>query len=314
VQLNQKALERAAELVVRASALRVAVSRDESGARLIDCGVHVTGGLDAGMGLAEVCLASLGRVSLAAGDPAVWPGPAVAVHTDQPLLACMASQYAGWQIAGERYFAMGSGPMRALRGREPLLEQLELLDHCEAAVGVLESGRLPPAHVCRHIAEECHVDPEDLTLLVAPTRSIAGTVQVVARSVETALHKMHEIGFDLRAVVSGFGVAPLPPVAADDLTGIGRTNDSILYGGTVTLWVRGDDAQLQEIGPQIPSSASSDHGQPFAVVYERYERDFYKIDPRLFSPAVIQLVNMTSGRSHRFGTVLPDVLRRSFES
>ena len=67
------------------------------------------------------------------------------------------------------------------------------------------------------------------------TASIAGSVQVIARSVETALHKMHEIGFDLTQVRSGFGIAPLPPVAADDLVGIGRTNDAMLYGGEVTL-------------------------------------------------------------------------------
>jgi methenyltetrahydromethanopterin cyclohydrolase len=141
---------------------------------------------------------------------------------------------------------------------------------------------------------------------------LAGTVQVVARSVETALHKMHEIGFDLSCVVSGFGAAPLPPVAHDDMTGIGRTNDAVLYGGEVTLWVRGDDQRLAELGPRIPSSSSSDHGQPFSAIFERYDRDFYKIDPLLFSPAVVSLVNLDTGRLHRFGATSPDVLRQSF--
>ena len=150
--------------------------------------------------------------------------------------------------------------------------------------------------------------PDHLTLLAARTASIAGTVQVVARSVETALHKLHELGYDLKNVVSGFGSAPLPPVAADDLAGIGRTNDAILYGGEVTLWVRDDDARLAEIGPQIPSCASRDFGEPFAAIFERYGRDFYKIDPLLFSPAVVTLVNLTSGKSHRFGELRPDVL------
>lgn len=291
----------------------MAILRDESGARIVDCGVHAAGGIEAGRLLAETCLAGLGRVTLATGDASVWPGPAVMVSTDHPVAACMASQYAGWQIVGERYFAMGSGPMRALRGREPLLEQLGAQEHGDAAVGVLESGKLPPPAVCRHIADECHVDPENLTLLVAPTASLAGTIQVVARSVETALHKMHELGLDLTQVHSGWGVAPLPPVAADDLAGIGRTNDAILYGGQVTLWLEGDDQQLSEYGPRIPSCASADFGEPFAAVYERYGRDFYRIDPLLFSPAVVTLVNLGTGRVHRFGKVLPDVLRQSFE-
>jgi methenyltetrahydromethanopterin cyclohydrolase len=292
--------------------MRVAVSRDESGARLIDCGIHVLGGLDAGVALAEVCMSGLGHVSVTPGDPAVWPGPWITVRTDQPVAACMASQYAGWQIVGDRYFAMGSGPMRAMRGREKMLEALELHDSGDAAVGVLESGRLPTSAVCRQIAEQCSVDSENLTLLVAPTRSLAGTLQVVARSVETALHKMHELGFDLRTIVSGFGTAPLPPPSADDMAAIGRTNDSVLYGAETTLWLLGDDAELERIGPQIPSSASKDHGQPFAAIFDRYGRDFYKIDPHLFSPAVVNLFNLNSGRTYRFGTTSPDVLRRSF--
>ena len=312
MNLNERGLQRCAELVAQATALRVAILRDESGARLIDCGVHVPGGLQAGRITAETCMAGLGRIDLVPGDAAIWPGPAIAVGTDQPVAACMASQYAGWQIAGERFFAMGSGPMRAVRGREAIFDSIGLREHASAAVGVLESGRLPPSSVCQHIADECGMDPEDVTLLVAPTASLTGSVQVVARSVETALHKMHELGFDLQGVVSGFGTAPLPPVAADDLTAIGRTNDAVLYGGVVTLWVHGAEEQLVDLGPKIPSSASPDHGQPFAAIFERYDRDFYKIDPLLFSPAVVNLVNLKSGRVHCFGATSPDVLRRSF--
>ncbi|HEV3023547.1 MAG TPA: methenyltetrahydromethanopterin cyclohydrolase, partial [Pirellulales bacterium] len=150
-------------------------------------------------------------------------------------------------------------------------------------------------------------------LLAARTASQAGTVQIVARSVETALHKLHELGFDLTRVESGWGVAPLPPPAADDLAGIGRTNDAILYGALVTLWVRGDDTSLESVGPRVPSSASPDHGEPFARIFERYDRDFYKIDPLLFSPAVVTLANLDSGHSFRFGRQLPDVIGRSFK-
>ena len=85
------------------------------------------------------------------------------------------------------------------------------------------------------IAAACQVEPSSVTLLVAPTASLAGGVQVVARSVETAMHKLAELKFDLARIVSAHGSAPLPPVAGDDLAAIGRTNDAILYGARVVL-------------------------------------------------------------------------------
>lgn len=310
--LNLRALEIADDMAARTEELRASVTTAENGARIIDCGVKTPGSLDAGVLLAEVCLAALGRVGLASGRADLWSGPAVTVATDQPVAACMASQYAGWQISGEKFFAMGSGPMRAAGSREPLFDKIGHRARPQRVVGVLETRKLPPAAVCGQIAADCGVSPDRLTLLVAPTASIAGTVQIVARSVETALHKMHEIGFDLQQVVSGYGVAPLPPIASDDLIGIGRTNDSILYGGEVTLWVNGDDEQIAALGPKIPSSSSSDYGEPFAALFERYGRDFYKIDPLLFSPAAVMLVNLRSGRCHWFGQTNAAVLQRSF--
>jgi len=282
------------------------------GGTLVDLGVKARGGLEAGLALAEICLAGLGRVGLAPADPGVWRGPAVTVHTDHPVAACLASQYAGWQIAQGKFFAMGSGPMRAAAGKEALFDQIGHRERAGVAVGVLETGKLPSDEVFADLARQCGVEPAKLTLLAARTASQAGTVQIVARSVETALHKLHELGFDLKRLESGWGVAPLPPPAADDLRGIGRTNDAILYGAEVTLWVRGDDASLEEVGPRVPSSSSPDHGEPFARIFERYDRDFYKIDPQLFSPAVVTLANLDTGRSFRFGRVLPEVIERSF--
>ena len=177
---------------------------------------------------------------------------------------------------------------------------------------MLETRKTPYDEVVAYIAERVQLPAEQVTLLFAPAASMAGTVQVVARALETALHKLHELKFDLTQVVSGYGIAPLPPVAADEIGAIGRTNDAILYAGQVTIWLHGDDEQLAAIGPKVPSSASPDHGAPFAELFERYNRDFYKIDPLLFSPAVICLVNLKSGRRHVFGRIEPEVLRKSF--
>jgi len=136
----------------------------------------------------------------------------------------------------------------------------------------------------------------------------------VARSIETAMHKLAELRFDLTRVVSAHGVAPLPPVAKDDLAAIGRTNDSMLYGARVNLYVTGDDETLDSVGPLVPSSTSRDYGEPFSAIFARYHHDFYAVDPMLFSPAEIVLQNIETGRVHAFGSIDPEVLTHSFFS
>jgi len=310
--LNERALRLADHMAATASALRIAVQTTPKGARLIDCGIAVDGGLQAGLAMARVCLAGHAEVALAPGRFDEVPVPQVQVQSDHPVLACMASQYAGWQVSVGKFFAMGSGPMRAAYGKEELFDHIPGREQASAAVGVLETSKLPGDDVVSYLAERLNLPPNKLTLLAAPASSQAGNVQVVARSLETALHKLYELKFDLGQIVSGYGTAPLPPVASDFLGAIGRTNDAILYGGQVVLWVKGEDEQLAEIGPKVPSSASPDHGAPFAEIFARYEHDFYRIDPLLFSPAVIVLQNLRTGKSHTFGRIEREVLRCSF--
>jgi methenyltetrahydromethanopterin cyclohydrolase len=207
---------------------------------------------------------------------------------------------------------MGSGAMRAAAFKESLFEDVGYKEKAERVVGVLEASDVPGTPVIEAIAKACGVEPRHVALAVAPTASIAGNLQIAARSVETAMHKLFELGFDVSRVESGCGWCPLPPVAADDLTGIGRTNDAILYGGRVTLFVVGDDESIAEIGPRIPSSGSEAFGQPFLQLFEAAGRDFYKIDPQLFSPAEVVLHNVETGRVHRYGGVRPEIVRRSF--
>jgi methenyltetrahydromethanopterin cyclohydrolase len=290
-----------------AEALRIA-THTVAGARVLDLGVTAPGGLGAGLALARLCLAGRGEVAFVPGT--TWPQ--VQVFSDDPVRACMASQYAGWQIKAGKFFAMGSGPMRAAYGKEPLFDRIGHREQPARALGVLETSKLPTEEAIAYIAERVRLPAGQLTLACAATKSLAGTVQVVARSLETALHKLDELKFDLGQVVSGMGVAPLPPPGVDDIVAMGRPNDAILYGGVVTLWVRADDALLAEVGPKVPSSASPDHGAPFAELFERAGRDFYKIDLQLFSPAVVTFCNLGTGRSHSFGRLEPEVLRRSF--
>jgi methenyltetrahydromethanopterin cyclohydrolase len=312
LSLNARALELADRLAADAEATRVEVTTLANGTRVIDCGARAPGGFAAGRSFAEICMAGLGTVAYA---PLVLDGrwlPALTVITDRPAVACLAAQYAGWRVDREGYFAMGSGPARALIRAEDLYDDLDWDERASAAVLCLETRDPPPAGVAGFVAERAGVPASALTLVMAPTASIAGGVQIAARVVETALHKLHELGFDVRRVVAGYGSCPLPPVAEDDMAAIGRTNDAVLYGGQVHLTVEADDDALRELVPRLPASASPDHGQPFGTVLKEAGFDFYKIDPLLFSPAQIRLTSVSSGRSYEAGRVDLEVLERSF--
>lgn len=287
-------------------------SATKNGARILDFGVKSPGGLQAGEFLTGLCMSLHGAVSVQRGslDGATWP--TVAVQTDRPVEACLLSQYAGWKISVEDFFAMGSGPMRAAAASEELYEKLDYRESPTSVVGVLETGSLPGEDVVAYVADKCGVSPDSVTLAVAPTSSLAGTFQVVARSVETSMHKLFELGFDVKRILHGFGTAPLPPVAKDDLSGIGLTNDAILYGGEVTLWASGDDDTIADVVPKVPSSAADCYGQPFLDIFREADHDFYKIDPMLFSPAAVTIQNTDTGKVHRAGSVNHEVLKKSF--
>ena len=310
--LNDRAHELADRLAAEADALRVEVTTLPNGTRLIDCGSAVAGGFEAGRRFAQICMGGMGWVSFV---PLVLEGrwlPGVTVVTDRPALACLASQYAGWKLDRDDYFAMASGPGRALIRAEDLYDDLDVDERAQSAMLCLEAREPPPEPLAEYVAERAGVTAGDLTFLFAPTASLAGGVQIAARVVETALHKLHELDFDVGRVVSGFGSCPLPPVARDDGEAIGRTNDAVLYGGQVELSVDAPDEELESIVPRLPASASRDHGEPFARVLEQAGGDFYEIDPLLFSPAEVRLTSVSSGRSFHAGAVDVGVLERSF--
>jgi len=321
MQLNAAAIRIVAELLTRQDEIGVAC-HTVAGAQVLDCGIAAPGSVAAGVLLARASMAGLGTVSIeprgrtAEAFARAWPDcawPVVAVESDLPVAACLAAQYAGWKVSTPGYFAMASGPIRAAIGREELFAEIGMQERPDHAVGLLETSKLPPADVVRELATAAGVAPERLVLLAARTASAAGTLQVIARSLETALHKLHDLRFDLGRIRRGAGRAPLAPVPhRDDLAAIGRTNDAILYGGHVVLEVTGDDGSLLEVGPRMVSRASADYGQSFAALFERAGRDFYALDPALFAPALVDLVNVDTGRHHRFGAVAPGIVNASF--
>ncbi|MBX2886706.1 MAG: methenyltetrahydromethanopterin cyclohydrolase [Granulosicoccus sp.] len=318
VSVNARAEPLVQRLVDDAPALRLQPIRLSNGALLIDAGVNVPGGVTAGVRIAEICMAGLGSISITAmADFERWPW-SVCVQTSHPVLACLGSQYAGWQLSVEhedkRYTAMASGPARALAGKEVLFTELHYRDQHKVATLVLESDFLPPEQVAAKVADDCGVDIANVNLIVTPTGSLAGGTQIAARVVEVALHKAHELGFNLEHIVDAMGSTPVPPPATDMLTAMGRTNDTILFGGRVQLFVQGTDDDARGLAMALPSNQSSDYGQPFGQIFRDYDYDFFKIDGMLFSPALVSVTAVESGNSFSAGELAPALLEKSFGS
>lgn len=314
--VNRLALPLVNQLIENSDKLRLKVEILDNGTTIVDAGIEVPGGIEAGRQIAEICLGGLGEVSLTHSPyTARWP-LTVNVHTANPVLACLGSQYAGWSLSHgegkEAFYALGSGPARALCLKEPLFEELAYSDTSEQTVLVMEVDQVPPLELVERVAGDCHISPSGLTIILTPTSSLAGGVQVVARVLEVAMHKAHELKFPLENIIDGSGSAPVCPPAPDFIRAMGRTNDSILFAGQVHLFVKGDDAAAEKLAAELPSSTSRDYGKPFADVFTEYKYDFFKIDPMLFSPASVIVTAVESGRSFHGGRLDEELLEKSF--
>lgn len=322
LSVNRLAWPLVQSLLLDADALRLKVERLPGGVTVVDAGIACRGGTEAGLRIAEICMGGLAEVRLVSGGTTAaaggWPS-ALEVRSSQPVLACLASQYAGWSLSatkeetgGKKFFALGSGPARALAGKEKLFDELGYRDHADMGVLVLEVDRAPPPVIVDKLLRDTGLHPERLVLILTPTQSLAGTTQVVARVLEVALHKAHELSFDLGDIVDGRATAPLPPPGADGLQAMGRTNDAILYGGSVHLTVAGDVAEAQRLAQQLPSRNSRDHGRPFADVFQAAGYDFYQIDGALFAPAEAWVSHLGSGQTWQTGALDLGLLRRQW--
>ena len=310
-RLTQPLLE---NLKHNADALRLKLETLSNGTTIIDAGIDALGGLEAGRRIAEICLGGLGNVALNMNS-GKWP-LSLSVHAANPVLACLGSQYAGWSLShGEgkgAFHALGSGPGRALARKEKLFDELNYRDTASATCLVLEVDKTPPLEVIEKVIRDCHVAAEQLTFILTPTQSLAGVVQIVARVLEVALHKVHALGFPLDQIIDGAGAAPLPPPAKDFMTSMGRTNDAILFGGRVQLFVDCGDDDARDLAQKMPSLTSRDYGKLFGQIFKDVGYDFYKIDPMLFAPAEVVVSTLKGGKTFRAGNVNEVMLDVSF--
>ncbi len=299
--LNERAWALVEGALANADHLGITSQLLESGSLVVDMGVRAPGGLSAGLAMAAIGMAGLGESHLEMADLLGKPWPWVMTSSDHPLVGCYLSQAAHWPVQVGKYRAMGSGPACLLNQALDPGKRFGLHEEAACAVLVLEAATLPDDSVCQQLADCCAVSPGRLALLVAPTASLAGAAQVAARTIETALHKLDRLGFDLRHVMSGTGRCPLAAPAGDETSAMGRVNDAIMFGSQVWLAVRGEeDARLQELVAKVPASASLSYGEPFLETLSK-AGGFYNVDPGLFAPAEITLASLDSGRVFHAG-------------
>lgn len=299
-------------LVADAQELQLEVSTLSNGTRIVDAGINCIGGLEAGRLIGEICMGGLGTVTLGTNSGFdSWPW-SVNVHAKTPVLSCLGSQYAGWSLSHEKFFALGSGPGRALAGKEEVLKEFGYKDKADKTCIVLEVDKFPPLEVSEKVAKDCGIKPENLTFILTPTSSLAGVMQIAIRVLEVAMHKAHTLHFPMDKIIDGFGVTPVAPPGGDFMTGMGRTNDAILYGGMVQLFVNATDDEAQDLAEKLPSNTSSDYGRPFGEIFKSYDFDFFKVDPMLFSPAKVIVTNANTGKSFTAGELNNELLTTSF--
>lgn len=317
VSVNLKAKKIVDEMISKADDLKIKIQRLDNGSTILDCGVNVEGSIKAGELYTKVCLGGLADVgiSIPADLSRRLALPSVKVKTDSPAISTLGSQKAGWAVNVGNFFALGSGPARALSKKpSETYEEIDYEDDAEIAIIALESDKIPDEDVTENIAEECGVSTENVYALVAPTASIVGSIQISGRVVENGTYKMLEaLDFDVKKVKYAAGIAPIAPVDPDGLKAMGKTNDAVLFGGRTYYYIESEEGDdLKSLAENLPSSASKDYGRPFYEIFKEADYDFYKIDKGMFAPAEVFINDLRTGEVFRAGFVNEELLIKSF--
>jgi len=300
VSVNLEAKKTLDQMIEKAEELNIAVSKLENGSTILDCGVNVSGSFKAGELYTKICLGGLAEVGISIpGDLSEnFAIPSVKIKTNFPSISTLGSQKAGWSVSVGDFFALGSGPARALALKPTeTYEKIGYKDDADIAILTLEADKLPDEDVADSIASDCGVSVENVYLLVAPTSSLVGSIQIAGRVVENGTYKM----------------LPIAPVDPDGLKAMGKTNDAVLFGGRTYYYIESDeDDDIKSLAEQLPSSSSDGYGKPFYDVFKEAEFDFYKIDKGMFAPAEVVINDLRTGQMFRSGAVNVELLKKSF--
>lgn len=317
ISINARAARLAREAIENREYLNIGYKRMECGAHLLDFGLQAKAGWEAALVFTRLTLGDIGVLQLGRWelDESI-SFSCVDLFISDPLIACLGSQIAGWQLSDGQYATIGSGPARAKAAvpSDPYLDMTAYRDTgAQEVVLCIQDVRYPSEAMARQIAEASQVDCDKLYLAIAPSACITGSVQVAARMLEQCCHKMHEHGFDVAKVQYCRGRAPVAPVCTDEIKAMGRINDAILYGGEAEFWVDCRNEELEGLAGRLVSKTSSpEYPTAFAEIFAKAGCNFYNIDHDVHSIAKIALHNVRTGSCYASGEIEKSVIERSF--
>jgi methenyltetrahydromethanopterin cyclohydrolase len=312
--MNEAAVDLFDEMLELDVILNGIMDETDLGPTIFDIGINAKGGYLAGEYTIQVCLGGLAEVSMAMNEYASnLILPKVTVITDIPAISTMGSQFAGWAINKDNYRAMGSGPARIFAKKpKNIYEKIPIKDEHDETVIVLETNQLPSESIMKYLAEKCKVELDCLCIIIVPTTSIAGATQIAGRSVETAIHKLMDLGMDVSTITSAVGSCPIAPLSPKSDLMMGRTNDMLIYGSDVYLHVDYEnEKELKEFIQKACSQNSASYGGLFYDIVKKAKGDFYKIDPALFAPARLTINNSQTGSIFTEGKINIEMLKKS---
>ncbi|MEE9594091.1 MAG: methenyltetrahydromethanopterin cyclohydrolase [Candidatus Hydrothermarchaeales archaeon] len=308
MNLNSSAVKIVKEMIQREAELGLRTSILENGASIIDCGLNAPGSFEAAKLFIRACMGGLAEVKFSFRNLEVAFIPCVQVWTDSPVVACLASQKAGWKLGSGDKVALGSGPARILaRKPKETFEKIGYAEESKEAVIALEAGFEPTEEMAEEVANACGVDLENLYILIARTASLVGSAQVSARAIEVALYKMAVLNMDFNGVLTASSATPIAPVIGDDFRMMGASNDMVIYGATVYMVHSGGGIEVEK----IPSNSAPSYGRPFMEIFEEAGGDFYKINPEVFAPAEVYLNTLGDKKIRKAGRINPEILMKS---
>lgn len=306
--LNRMATELVDEAIDFADELAIAVHALEGDAAVLDFGVDVPGGIEAGLLLAEIQTSGLATLQTGMETVADAPLPHVELSTDHPALALLASQKAGWELSVDGFEGLGSGPARAQVATEEEFQRMGYRDDSEFAVLAVESDRVPDESVATFVAGEAGVTDSSVFLPTFATASITGSVTAAARPAELATFRLSELGYDPLDVLSATGTAPIAPVAGDETAAMARTNDAVAYGGQVHLVVDEPFDRFDEVA----STAAAEYGTPFTEIFAAEDWELADVPVEVFAPAQVT-IDVVGGDTHVVGETDEELLAESFD-
>lgn len=314
LSVNRLTMRIVKKLIDQQEEYRVKVEKLACGATVIDTGIEATGGYLTGLKLTEICLGSLAKCWFTYQPYGDLELPTIVVATDHPALSLLGCQLAGWMVRVGDFFAPSSGPARALALKpKKIFEKLGYRDDHNEAVIVMETTKKPTDEVAQKVAAECRITPQNLYIILTTTASMAGSVQVSGRVVETGLYRLEYLGLDPNKVIFASGSAPIMPPHPDVGISTAKEEDALLYGGVGCYVIDEDDAKLIEYIAKAPATAWPEYGKTSYEALRAVNFDWSKLDPSFFTIGKLVITSKKSGKTYVGGKVNPEILRKSVE-